>query len=82
MTGVKEKPLRRPALLENAPAACKVCKAPFDAAAWPRSKWTLSGWSPWCPQHDKALAGNKPWKSKPGPKPKGARGGWTNMPIN
>lgn len=32
------------------PERCARCPTKFDAARWPKSKWTLSGFSPWCPE--------------------------------
>jgi hypothetical protein len=72
-----DKPLNRPALAETAPTACRQCWAPF-AEGWPTSRWTLSGWSPWCPACHASYAPQKYRRRKPGPKPKG----WTNLPIN
>ena len=60
---------------------CMQCGARFNAGLWPRSKWTLSGFSPWCPQCHAKHAPHKPQRKRPGPKPKGRQGGWTNMPI-
>ena len=76
----ENKPLNRAATLESAPRHCLQCRVPFAAAKWPRSKWTLSGWAPWCPDCFLKYAPHKPQRSMSGPKPKG--GGWTNMPIN
>lgn len=58
----------------DAPKGCSKCKVKFDAAAWPRSKWTLSGFGPWCPTCHNDFAGDN-WnrfnnRRKPGPKPK------------
>lgn len=79
MSGKSELPVKKPSGI--APTACRACHAPF-ADGWPRSKWTLTGYSPWCPSCDALHAPQKERRGKPGPKPKGAvRGGWTNMPI-
>lgn len=49
MSGKPERPLT-PAKQKGKPQShCLQCVRPFDAAVWPRSKWTLSGFSPWCP---------------------------------
>lgn len=57
------------------PARCMRCVTPFDATSWPRSKWTLSGFSPWCPTCHAKYASDDKWnrfnnRRKPGPKPK------------
>jgi hypothetical protein len=68
----------------KSPTGCSKCRRRFDAAVWPRSKFTLSGFSPWCPQCHADFAPRKDPTRKPGPKPKlrgvalAAR--WTNMP--
>jgi hypothetical protein len=56
------------------PLGCSKCKAAFKPEAWPRSKWTLNGFSPWCPTCHEDFAGDD-WnrfnnRRKPGPKPK------------
>jgi hypothetical protein len=56
------------------PHSCTFCKRPFDAAQWPRSKYTATGWSPWCPEHH-ALFAAEPgnplrYNNRRGPKPK------------
>jgi thiol-disulfide isomerase/thioredoxin len=71
-------------LLETTMAGCRQCRKPFDAAVWPRSKYTMTGFSPWCPTCDALYATHKQRRNKPGPKPK-LRGvalasRWTNMP--
>jgi hypothetical protein len=84
MTGVKETPVKNPTLVP--PAGCSKCKTGFRPEGWARSKWTRSGYSPWCPQCHADLAHDSgAFRIKPGPKPKGrkaANGGWTNLPIN
>jgi hypothetical protein len=67
--------------------ACRQCRKPFDAAVWPRSKMTMNGFSPWCPECHTQFAPHKPQRSKPGPKPKprgvtkdSGKVGWTNLP--
>ena len=52
------------------PANCSKCRVPFYAAVWPRSKWTLSGFSPWCPTCHGDFSNNNFFRRKPGPKPK------------
>jgi hypothetical protein len=56
------------------PSGCSKCKRAFNPEAWARSKWTLTGWSPWCPQCH-ADHSQDDWnrfnnRRKPGPKPK------------
>jgi hypothetical protein len=55
------------------PLGCAKCKKGFDAAVWPRTKFTRSGWSPWCPAcHADFAPRPAPYngRAKPGPKPK------------
>ena len=35
---------------------CKNCRASGDAATWPRSKFTITKLSPWCPKCHEQLA--------------------------
>jgi hypothetical protein len=67
------------------PHGCSQCFAIFDREHWPTSRWTMSGFSPWCPTCHAAHAhGSTPIANRPGPKPKrkdGKGGGWTNLPI-
>jgi hypothetical protein len=79
----KEKPYTREQQSGIAPTGCVQCHAPFSEH-WRASRWTLSGFSPWCPKCHEAFAPAKKQRgAKPGPKPKYAvKGGWTNMPIN
>lgn len=58
---------------KDAPLGCSKCKKGFDAAVWPRTKFTHSGWSPWCPVcHADFAPRPAPYngRAKPGPKPK------------
>lgn len=86
MTGHAEKPLNAKPSAGNNPGHCAHCRVPF-AEPWPTSKWTLSGWSPWCPECDTLYARRKPHRNKSGPKPKprgvtkdSGKVGWTNLP--
>ena len=78
----KDKPLNRMPTLAKAPKNCSKCKCAFDPEKWPRSKWTLTGWSPWCPTchadfaHDDFNRFNN--RAKPGPKPKRVDAGIDN----
>ena len=80
MAGYREKPLNRPAAPENG-RECMHCKTPFAPEIWPKSKWTLSGWSPWCPTHHRAFSGQKDEPVRRGRKPKKMEMmTWTNLP--
>lgn len=73
MSGKKEIPVKR--TNGKSPLGCSKCRTGFDAAVWPRSKWTSNGWSPWCPTCHADHASDD-WnrfnnRRKPGPKPKG-----------
>jgi transposase-like protein len=73
------KPLNRHGdLLTGKP--CTKCKTPFAIYGWPRSKWTESGWSPWCPTCHKDFAPSKEIPARRGPKPKMKMQAWTNLP--
>jgi hypothetical protein len=71
---LKVKPLTPAQQKGPSPKGCSKCRAPFAPTLWPRSKWTLNGFSPWCPQCHTDFAGDG-WnrfnnRRKPGPKPK------------
>ena len=82
MSGHKDKPLhRRGDLTTGRP--CTKCKRPFDLLHWQPSKWTLSGWLPWCPQCAADLGVPKDIPVRRGPKPGAKRlreMTWTNLP--
>lgn len=80
MAGYREKPLSvRGDLTTGKP--CAKCRAPFDLLHWTPSKWTLSGWSPWCPTCHPAFSGQKEIKARRGRKPKTMEmQTWTNLP--
>lgn len=81
MSGQKQTPVKNQTGIP--PLGCTKCKTGFKPEGWPRSQWTSTGWSPWCPQCHADLAHDSgAFKCKPGPKPKGVKGGWTNLPIN
>ena len=86
MSGKKDKPRhKRPAATpERAPLGCSKCKRGFDVKVWPRSEWTATGWSPWCPTCHGDFAPRKEPKAKSGPKPKAhsivLANRWTNLP--
>lgn len=73
----REKPYTAKQQTGKPPVACSKCKRAFDESVWPRSGWTLNGFSPWCPEHHADFAHDDfnrfNNRRKPGPKPK-ARG--------
>jgi hypothetical protein len=81
MPGYRERPLNRKGDLTTG-KPCLQCRAPFDLLHWTPNKWTLSGWSPWCPECHKAHSGQKEVKARRGPKPKNRMEmqTWTNLP--
>jgi hypothetical protein len=70
----KEKPYKPSQQVKPPPTHCSKCLVKFDEAIWPRSGYTLTGFSPWCPTCHGDFSGNNFFKfnnrSKPGPKPK------------
>jgi hypothetical protein len=83
MAGHKDKPMNvRGDLTTGKP--CTKCKAPFDLLHWSPSKWTATGWSPWCPTCHADFAGSTDLPTRRGPKP-GEKARmkmmtWTNLP--
>ena len=79
----KMKPLNRKGDLTTG-KPCTKCKAPFQIFEWPRSKWTESGWSPWCPTCHADFAPKKDTPTRRGPKPGAKRMemlAWTDLPA-
>lgn len=76
----KDKPLNRVGTHENG-KPCTKCKAPFIAAGWPRTQWTLTGWSPWCPRCHADFAHDTAPPVRRGPKSKAAKLAWTDLPV-
>ena len=79
MPGYRDKPLRVTPRPETG-RACLACKTPHDAASWPRNKWTLTGWSPWCPSCHARLAPASERKVRRGRKSNMEMQAWTNLP--
>jgi|MudIll2142460700_1097286.scaffolds.fasta_scaffold2821426_2 hypothetical protein len=78
MAGYREKPVAKPTGIGK---PCAKCGMPFAPEIWKPSKWTLSGWSPWCPGHHREFSGQKEEKVRRGRKPKvNTEVAWTNLP--